>query len=190
MPSRPFENISSAFKKLKDNDDLSKREMESLRNFVDEFTTVSTNKEKVGKKVAEIVLEVNRHCHTKSCRKYDTSCRFLFPRYPSVRTIIAKPISGINDTEKAVKLKKYNETLKKVGTVLVDDDAIEEIIKEIGNSENEPYHIYKINKKRRIEMLLDKAETSLQEYEEALSYTKNGYKVVLERDITEIFINT
>ena len=56
----------------------------------------------------------------------------------------------------------------------MDDDAIEEIIKEIGNSENEPYHIYKINKKRRIEMLLDKAETSLQEYEEALSYHVAG----------------
>ena len=46
MPSRPFENISSAFKKLKDNDDLSKREMESLKNLVDESITVSTSKEK------------------------------------------------------------------------------------------------------------------------------------------------
>ena len=84
-------------------------------------------------------------------------------RYFLYISISEVPISGINDTEKAVKLKKYNETLKKVGTVLVDDEAIEEIIKKIGNSENEPYHIYKINKKQRIEMLLDKAETSLQE---------------------------
>ena len=44
--SRPFKNISSEFKKLIDNDDLSKREMESLKNLEDEFITVSTSKEK------------------------------------------------------------------------------------------------------------------------------------------------
>ena len=49
-------------------------------------------------------------------------------RYFLYISISEVPISGINDTEKAVKLKKYNETLKKVGTVLVDDDLIEEII--------------------------------------------------------------
>ena len=38
--------------------------------------------------------------------------------------------------------------------------------------------------------MLQKADTSFQEYEEALSFTKVGYKVVLEQDLTEIFINT
>ena len=70
---RPFRSISTAFKKLKNNGDLNRIELESLTNFVNEFTTVSTNKEQVGRKVAEIVLEVNKHTHTKSCRKYDTN---------------------------------------------------------------------------------------------------------------------
>ena len=35
-----------------------------------------------------------------------------------------------------------------------------------------------------------KAGVTLQEYEEALSFTKTGYKVVIERDLTEIYVNS
>ena len=50
--------------------------------------------------------------------------------------------------------------------------------------------MYKVNKERRIEALLKKAEVTMKEYEEALSYTKTGYKVIIERDLTEIFVNS
>ena len=186
----PFQGISNAFRKLKNNEDLNKREVESLTNFVDEFVTVSTNEDKVGEKVAKIAGEVNKHCHTKSCRKYDTSCRFLFPKYPSICMIIAQPISGVDDKEKKERMKKYKDTLKKVAEILNDEEHVNEIIGSIGSSENEPLHIYKVNKKKRIELLLEKANTPLHEYEEALSHTNVGYKVVLERDVTEIFINS
>merc|ERR1711867_406888 len=91
----PFEGISSAFKKLKNNENLLDGEKEALKNFIDEFTTVSTNECKVGEKVSKIVLQVNIHCHTKSCRKYDCPCRFFYPRFPSRKTIIAGPIIGV-----------------------------------------------------------------------------------------------
>ena len=102
----PLKGISSAFKKLKNNEILDDDEKEALVNFIDEFTTVSTNENVVGADVSRMVLEVNKHCHTKTCRKYDCPCRFLYPRYPSTRTIIAEPIH--NKTEKEV-----NELLKK-----------------------------------------------------------------------------
>ena len=54
----------------------------------------------------------------------------------------------------------------------------------------ETVDIYKVNKVRRIEALVKKAGVALQEYEEALSFTNEGYKVVIERDLTEIFVNT
>ena len=38
--------------------------------------------------------------------------------------------------------------------------------------------------------MLIKAEVTMEEYEEALSFTKTGYKVTIERDLTEIFINS
>ena len=169
---------------------MNNEEIKSLENFVDEFTTVSTNKNKVGERVSRIVLEVNKHHHTKSCRKYDTSCRFLFPRYPSIKTIIAKPISGVSNEQKTKLLQTFNKILMKVSEVLMDEDAVSEILRTVGESENEDLQTYKINKRRRIELLLAKADVSFEDYEKALSFTRVGYKVVHERDLTEIYINS
>ena len=38
--------------------------------------------------------------------------------------------------------------------------------------------------------MLDMAGVTKKEYEEALSFTKVGYKVIIERDLTEIYVNT
>ena len=165
-------------------------EKEALKNFINEFTTVSTNEDTIGEIVSRMVLEVNIHSHTKSCRKYDCPCRFFYPRFPSIRTIIAEPISGIDGEDKEERLKKYEETLSKVKDILNDADIIDEIIAEIGTSEKEPKSVYKVNKVRRVEALLKKAGVTIHDYEEALSFTKTGYKVVIERDLTEIFVNS
>ena len=187
---KPFKGICSAFRKLKNNEELSDQEKEALKNFIDEFTTVSTNENKVGERVSQMVLEVNIHHHTKSCRKYDCPCRFYYPRFPSIRTIIAEPIRGGTEEERNKRLKRYDEILDKVRDVLNDEEVIKEIILDIGSSEKESLDIYKVNKARRIEELLKKAGVTLQEYEESLSYTKTGYKVTIERDLTEIFVNS
>ena len=118
---------------LKNNQKLGESEKNALKNFVDEHITVSTNENKVGKDVSRMVVEVNKHRHTKTCRKYDTTCRFGYPRYPSLRTIIAEPISE----DKQERLKQFEEIFKKVGNVLNDNDALNEIIAEIGASEQE-----------------------------------------------------
>ena len=128
----PFRNISAASKKLKNNEDLSNEEINRLENFVDKFTTVSTNKNKVDGRVTRIVLEVNKHHHTKTSRKYDTSCIFLFPRYHSIKTIIARPISGVSSGQKTKILQKFNKILIKVSEVLMDEDAVSEIVRNIG----------------------------------------------------------
>ena len=187
---RPFKGISSAFKRLKNNEELSEKEKEALKNFIDEFTTVSTNEATVGEKVSRMVLEVNIHSHTKSCRKYDCPCRYFYPRFPSTKTIISEPIRGMDDKEKKERLKKYEDTLTKVKDILNDPEAIEEIIKTIGSSEKETAELYKKNKARRIQAMVTKAGVTMKEYEEALSCTKMGYKVVIERDLTELFVNS
>ena len=110
-PERPFKGLRSAFRKLKNMEELSQLEKEALKNFIDEFTTVSTNEDTVEEPVSRMVLEVKIHSNTKSCRKYDCPCRFFYPRCPSVRTIIAQPISGTDCEDKTERLKKYEETL-------------------------------------------------------------------------------
>jgi hypothetical protein len=88
------------------------------------------------------------------------------------------------------KERKGLKRLDKVKAILNDSEAIEEIITSIGSSEKESIEVYKANKAKRITALLSKAGLTFQEYEEALSYTKIGYRVVIERDLTEIFINS
>ena len=80
--------------------------------------------------------------------------------------------------------------MAKVRGILNDADSVEEIIKEIGTSEKEPLEVYRVNKIRRIEAMLEKADVTMQEYEEALSFTNTGYKVTVERDLTELFVNS
>ena len=92
---RPFHGISVAFDKLRTNQNLTECELKSLVNFIDEFTTVSLHENSVGKDVAKIVHEVNVHNHTKTCRKYNDACRFNYPRFPTDKTIIAKPLQGM-----------------------------------------------------------------------------------------------
>ena len=92
--------LKSAFKKLRHDGKLTSNEKESLRKFIDTYTTVSTHENTVGKRVANIAQEVNRHHHTKTCRKHDTSCRFGYPRFPSLFTIIVTPCTAESPEEK------------------------------------------------------------------------------------------
>ena len=112
-----------------------------MKNLIDEFTTVSTNESTVGEKVSRMVLEVNLHSHTKSCRKYDYPCRFFYPRCPSTKTIITEPLRGIDGDERKERLKKHEETLAKVSGILNDSEAVEVIIAIIGASKKEPIEI-------------------------------------------------
>ena len=95
-------------KKLKNNEELSDEEKGALANFLDEFTTVSTNENVVGADVSRIVLEVNKHSHTKTLQKV-----FFYPRYPCRRTIIAEPLRKGTEKETNEALKTYKEILKK-----------------------------------------------------------------------------
>ena len=90
---------------------------------------------------------------------------------------------GLSENEKREKLKIQKDILIKVGEVLNDEELVSDIIERFGTSEFGQIDEYK-------EALLCKDGVTLQEYEIALSFTSVGYKVVHERDITEVFINT
>ena len=75
----------------------------------------------------DIVLEVNRHQHfDRSCRKKGPTCRYLFPRFPCITTIIAIPSKILfKDEEKEKEMLKNSQDLKnKVMEILEDDDKM------------------------------------------------------------------
>ena len=97
--------IKSAFTKFRhDNNLLLEKEIE-VTKFIDTFVTCSSdpaeveplilreckNKQAMAERAVNIAVEVNQHKHSRSCRKYGTSCRFHYPKYPSRRTVITKP---------------------------------------------------------------------------------------------------
>ena len=87
-----------------------------------------------------IVSEVQKHGHTKSCMKYNGSCRFGFPRLPSPKTFMTEPLEAMNDEEKEAILKKATETLKYAKEILddpacKDDMSFEEFLGKVGVDE-------------------------------------------------------
>ena len=89
-----FAGLAESFKKFRNNEELSDEEVSAVKYFIDEYTSVSIHQNTVGREVARIASEVNRHHHTKTCRKHDTTCRFSYHRYPAPHTIIVKPCKG------------------------------------------------------------------------------------------------
>ena len=98
----------------------------ALINFIDAFITCSLHKGSVGETVVLIAQEVQTHHHTKTCLKRGgSSCRFNYPKFPSAKTIIAKPYESISrdkdDMEKAEK------ELAKVQKVLENKDLLAQV---------------------------------------------------------------
>ena len=93
---KEFEGLNNTMMKIKRNEILeSESDTMPLVNFVDKFISVSLK----DPETRETVREVNTHHHTKSCRKYHSTCRFSFPKYPSKKTLIAQPSKRINQSE-------------------------------------------------------------------------------------------
>ena len=91
-------------KKIRNEEEVSKAEQESIAKFADKFISCSLK----NPRVEDIVRSVNTHNHTKTCRKYsDVSCRFHFPRFPSLKTLVSVPIRQLkmSDQEKKKKVK-------------------------------------------------------------------------------------
>ena len=185
--ARPLRGISKAFKSLRNGKKLCNEDINVLKSFIDEFTTVTTHPETIGKDVSTIAREVNQHHHTHTCRKYGDGCRFGFPKFPSPETLIAEPVIGGNE-EKLSNLKKCGETLKKVKEVLMDSEKIQKIMKNF-SKDLETSQEYKQQRLKRIQQLLKIAKVTMEDYMKALKTTKSGYGVVLARDVDETMIN-
>ena len=209
--SKPFRGIKSAYRKIKDNKELDKEELDAMARFTDSIVTVSKCPAEIeqmckgidGRKVVQMVEDVNTHHHTKTCKKKDkTKCRFNFKRFPCWKTIIARPPKqtkeGDEETEEEESermaerksLREQSErTLNKVREVMDCDELIEEIMAMHPKSLDDTVEENSRGRKARILELLNIADVTEEEYIEALEYSPKGYTVVLRRDIDEMMVN-
>ena len=120
----------------------------------------------------KIVNEVQKHGQTKSCLKYNGSCRYGFPKLPSPRTIIAKPLEqtnpGMDEKERSKKKKRAAEVLSTAKNLLEDPNFDEDM---------------------KIEDFYAAIGTNEKEYLEFLSISERGRVLILKRDLKERNIN-
>ena len=90
-----YEFLKSALRKCQENEIPSETENRAIVSFVDKFVTCSLQDPRSSK----IAASVQRHHHTFTCRKAGSKCRFHFPRFPSMHTILAKPLRNIFKNE-------------------------------------------------------------------------------------------
>ena len=201
----PLYGLSSAFKKFQSNEELFPHEEKAVITFSDKFTTCTLNSATIKEmtddedlkaksdEVIKIVSQVNRHGHTKSCRKYDTVCRFKFPKFPCWKTILSKP-SKLKGEEFEKQVKLYNKVLKDVKEILIDEEIISKILVKFPKELDSTREKYVENRQKRIQELLKiaglKTNADFDLYLEALTYSQNGYSIIQQRDIDEIFVNS
>ena len=120
--------------------------------------------------INRIVSQVQKHHHTKSCRKTGKSCRFGFPKLPMPETVVAQPISeDICPAEKDALLKRAKEVLTKAVQILEDPDIDEDMT---------------------FEAFLEKLQVTRGDYLNYCNITERGKVLLLKRDIKERNINT
>ena len=122
------------------------------------------------------VLELQQHGHSPTCKKKRTECRFDFPRLPSERTMIAKPITG-TEKEIAKKLEKYTVILANAKEVLKQLPTAKEVLNQGGEETISMDEFYK------------RIGVSKEDYEEALGSTTKGYMIILERKVSDRWTN-
>ena len=110
--------------------------------------------------------------------------RYNYPKFPSVRTIIAQP-ANCNDEYEEGQVK-----LAKVKKVMMDKDAMEKIKEEYHLSEDASKDEYTKMREERVRAMLDVANVDFDEYHKLLAMNRKGVQVILQRDIEEVNINS
>ena len=92
---RIFDDIEKTFEDLSEDKVLTAKQKVALSKFSDLFISCSLKNEEV----FDIVNAVNIHKCTRSCSKYDTSCRFHFAKLPTYETVVSSPAKILEKDE-------------------------------------------------------------------------------------------
>lgn len=186
----PLFGLQQALKRIHKGDPV-EEDLNVVAAFVDTFATVSLHPAIVGEKVASIAEEVNQHKHTKTCRKYNTICRFKFPKLPAYYTLVARcPEATMTEKERRKLEEEYSKVIEKVQNVLSDNEKMKSILAKYPK-ENEVTKEEAIEgRHKRIDALLELAQVDRVTYQAVLQYSTSGYNVVMARDIDECSVNS
>ena len=190
--------LVDAYDNLRRNEKLKMAEVRALELFADKFCTCSLNSNEVGEKVAKIAKLVNEHGHSKSCKKNTPKCRWRYPKFPLPKTSFIDANREIPEEEK-LDTEYIESTLKRVKNVLIEDNnGKEQISQKVHDIMDELPWENGHTIKERILRILDEASKDGEGQIELTLYIRaveqkpdksQRCKILLRRDINEIFIN-
>ena len=162
----------------KENEEMIKE----LQKFADRWTTVSLKNPRT-KHLAE---QLNCHvCTKKSCNKYSEHCRFRFPRFPTIQTLIAVPakIKYPDEEEREKEIAWSKQIKEKVRNILENTEIMKTQINSIGKEEIEKY----MENEKNISVLEDIIESYIMKKDKLIDTKMKAYTKKLEDDVIALF---
>ena len=177
--------INTVFQKLRDEelcDDSEENEvlLNELKKFANRWISVSLK----NSRTKDLVEELNCHvCTKKSCHKYCKKCRYNYPRFPTLETIIAIPakIKYPNEKEREEKISESKGIKEKVKKNLEDKEEMEKINIKNRNELNEY-----IEKSRNITTLQDIIELYSMKNEKIIDSNNKNYTMKIQEKVIQI----
>ena len=133
--------------------------------FIDKFVSAQLPTE--DEEIKELVLSVQTHSHSGTCRKTGKSCRFHFPRPPTNKTIISHPLTADDIAPEFLKSAK---------------EANADILKKM-------YDILEDNNQKSLKQLLECASLTEEEYMQALDRSSGSTSIILKRKPADTCVN-
>ena len=120
-----FEKLTSAFNSLSSDENPSAEEKNAVSAFADKFITVTLK----DPRTRGIASKVQRHRHTKTCERQGVTCRFDFPKLPSMYTMLTVPsrVTVMDDEDRKDLHRKIKVVVSKVRSVIECEEVMEEI---------------------------------------------------------------
>ena len=123
--SKKLEYLKTALQTMYDDEIPSDDEKHALESYIDKFVTCSLK----NPMTRDIAMDVQIHHHTKTCQSRGPDCRFYFPQFPSLRTMICVPTRLIYPEDENKK-KHLHDMIKlvlgKVQAVLENPEFMDE----------------------------------------------------------------
>ena len=147
---------------IKDAPQYGKDSDEKVTEFIDQYQVCSYPHDD---EELQSLVQLQKHTHSSSCLRYGL-CRFGIPKMPSPVTLISSEPEDADDKVKIV-----------IGAKKVFSQ-VQKILDEISDFENVT-----------LDHVLEASGVTMEEYIDALSISKNGHSVVLQRKLLEMNIN-
>ena len=138
---------------------------EDVCSFIDKF--ISAQLPSQDENLKELVLSVQTHSHSGTCRKTGKSCRFHFPRPPTNKTIISHPLTADDIAPEFLKSAK---------------EANADILKKM-------YDILEDNNQKSLKQLLECASLTEEAYMQALDRSSGSTSIILKRKPADTSVN-